>query len=291
MSQPHVEPSLSYTPNIGQVVWSASAPPSGPAKDKPLLIMIKRMNDKTNSTKLTYKPKQNSSQSTCSADSTASKKKICSTELISRLTSAATFPLISWWKSMACVRVADSFEPEGSAISEISQMRMKKKTKKTSSPSPRNARQKACSSFCSAAWEPRADVAHLPSNFREKLRKTKQKEKKKEKKKEVRSLHRREGHLVPAALHQRVEWHKSRESHGGENQQWPCQRWQLSGKQSIKAGTTCHLHSFFFCKLLACSWPAFSEQKWSPPFPLIYPHHSEKTFVESCSRVSQLSLC
>lgn len=165
------------------------------------------------------------------------------------------------------------------------------KKPKTSSPSPRNARQKACSSFCSAAWEPRADVAHLPSNFREKLRKTKQKEKKKEKKKEVRSLHRREGHLVPAALHQRVEWHKSRESHGGENQQWPCQRWQLSGKQSIKAGTTCHLHSFFFCKLLACSWPAFSEQKWSPPFPLIYPHHSEKTFVESCSRVSQLSLC
>lgn len=129
MSQPHVEPSLSYTPNIGQVVWSASAPPSDPAKDKPLLIMIKRMNDKTNSTKLTYKPKQNSSQSTCSADSTASKKKICSTELISRLTSAATFPLISWWKSMACVRVADSFEPEGSAISEISQMRMKKNPK------------------------------------------------------------------------------------------------------------------------------------------------------------------
>ena len=126
----------------------------------------------------------------------------------------------------------------------------KKQKKKTSSPSPRNAQQKACSSFCRCtAWEPKADVAHLPSNFREKLRKTKQKEKKKKGSSLSAPLRGSLGASCPPSegwMAQELGIAR------GKNQQWPCQRWQLSGKQSIKAGTTCHLHSFFFCKLLAC---------------------------------------
>lgn len=56
--------------------------------------------------------------------------------------------------------------------------------------------------------------------------------------------HQREGHMVTAALHQRGAWHKSREFHD-ENQRWPCQRWQFSGKRSIKARSTCHLFFSF----------------------------------------------
>lgn len=53
-----------------------------------------------------------------------------------------------------------------------------------------------------------------------------------------------------------------------ENQHWPCQRWQFSGKQSIRAGTTCHLNSFS---------PPQTVGFWLPCFHLhFYSYHFNK---------------
>lgn len=158
--------------------------------------------------------------------------------------------------------MAASFKPKGSTISKT--LRCDKNifsfTKKRSTKCGLHEQMHS--------QEPIADMVLLSnSNCRWKRRQT-----------SFHCVHHWEGGIVPAALHQRGQWHKSRELHD-ENQYWPCLRWQFSGKQSIKAGTT------------ANCWPteasdrfAFSEQKCYSLSP-----HLRLLFLESWSSVTAIS--
>lgn len=97
-------------------------------------------------------------------------------------------------------------------------------------------------------------------------------------------LHRWEGHTVPNALQHWGEWHRSREWHD-KSQCWPCLRWQLSGQQCIKSGTTSHLNSF--CFRPANCWLTVIQNRGDTPWPLAYTHRLN--FFFSIGRVSAIS--